>query len=112
MDSKTFNRCVKNVCQQNKDVDFQMFQLSRNAVRDARIRKNSNLQKPAVLDISVSFDETWQKRGYTSNLGVGCVIDILTGIVDVESLSKYCHECVISARDLKKNSVGFNIWLG
>ncbi|GBN75355.1 hypothetical protein AVEN_31746-1 [Araneus ventricosus] len=111
MDSKTFNKCMKNVCQKNKDIKFEMLELSRNAVRDAHIRENPNLQKSAVLDISVLYDGTWQKRGYTSNLGVGCVIDILTGIViDFEILSKYCHECVISERDLKKNSVEFKIW--
>ncbi|GBN44822.1 hypothetical protein AVEN_133514-1 [Araneus ventricosus] len=51
MDSKTFNKCMKNVCQKNKDIKFEMLELSRNAVRDAHMRENSNLQKSAVLDI-------------------------------------------------------------
>ncbi|CAL1287631.1 unnamed protein product [Larinioides sclopetarius] len=111
MDSKTFNNCMKNVCLKNKHAKLQMLELSRNAVRDAHIIENPELEKSAVLDISVSYDGTWQKRGFTSNLGVGCVIDMLTGIVvDFEILSKYCHECVIAERDLKKNSVEFHIW--
>ncbi|GBN27494.1 hypothetical protein AVEN_67554-1 [Araneus ventricosus] len=57
MDSKTFNKCINNVCLKNKDVKFQMLELSRNAARDAHIRENSNLPKSAVLDISVSHDE-------------------------------------------------------
>ncbi|GBN27508.1 hypothetical protein AVEN_67564-1 [Araneus ventricosus] len=54
---------MENVCQKNKDVKFQMLELSRNAERDAHIRENSNLPKSAVLDIRVSYDGTWQKRG-------------------------------------------------
>jgi len=33
----------------------------------------------AVIDISVSFDGTWQKRGFTSHYGIGVCIDLLTG---------------------------------
>ena len=46
------------------------------------------------LDITVSFDGTWQKRGFTSLYGVGVVIEVTTGlVVDFEVLSKYCHAC-------------------
>lgn len=46
------------------------------------------------LDIMVSFDGTWHKRGFTSNYGVGVVIDVMTGLVlDYEVLSKYCQAC-------------------
>ncbi|GBO39815.1 hypothetical protein AVEN_120704-1 [Araneus ventricosus] len=86
-----------------------MLELSRNAVRDAHMRENSNLQKSAVLDISVSYDETWQKRGYTSKLEVGCVIDIITGIVIDFEIYRCTAMSVLSARDVKKNSVEFII---
>ena len=49
------------------------------------------------LDISVSFDGTWQKRGFTSLYGVGVVIEVTTGLViDFEVLSKYCHACKLA----------------
>ena len=52
--------------------------------------------KEAVINIQVSFDGTWQKRGFTSNYGIGVCIDILTGLViDYEVLSLYCHACVL-----------------
>jgi len=35
----------------------------------------------AVINISVSFDGTWQKRGFTSHYGIGVCIDIFTGLV-------------------------------
>ena len=48
------------------------------------------------LDISVSFDGSWHKRGRTSNNGIATVIDIITGLIlDYEVLSKYCHACEI-----------------
>ncbi|GFX73707.1 uncharacterized protein TNCV_4290231 [Trichonephila clavipes] len=39
-----------------------------------------------ITDLSVSFDGTWLTRGHTSLIGVGCVIDMLTGyVVDFEN---------------------------
>lgn len=48
-----------------------------------------------ILNIDVSFDGTWMKRGHTSHFGAAVVIDSPTGfIVDYEVLSNYCHKCV------------------
>ena len=53
--------------------------------------------KDGILDISVSFDGTWQKRGYSSHNGVASVIDMLTGFpIDFEVLSNYCNKCKIA----------------
>ncbi|GFW28668.1 uncharacterized protein TNCV_3713831 [Trichonephila clavipes] len=42
-----------------------------------------------ITDLSVSFDGTWLTRGHTSLIGVGCVIDMLTGyVVDFEVMKK------------------------
>ncbi|KAL8589053.1 hypothetical protein ACOMHN_055066 [Nucella lapillus] len=55
----------------------------------------------AVIDGTVSFDGTWHKRGFTSNYGVGIVIDVMTGLVlDYEVLSKYCHACTLSEKTM------------
>ena len=60
---------------------------------------NQNTGDP--VEIMVSFDGTWHKRGYTSHHGVGFVIETLTGLVlDYEVLSSYCHACSLArARD-------------
>ena len=48
------------------------------------------------LDISVSFDGSWHKRGRSSNTGIASVIDVFSGLIlDYEVLSKYCHACAI-----------------
>ena len=51
-----------------------------------------------VVDVTVSFDGTWHKRGFTSNYGVGIVIDAMTGFVlDYTVLSKYCQACTVNS---------------
>lgn len=47
-----------------------------------------------ILNIAVSYDGAWQKRGYSSHNGVASVIDLLTGMpVDFEVLSNFCSKC-------------------
>ena len=47
-----------------------------------------------ILDVVVTFDGTWQKRGRTSHNGVGVVIELLTGfVIDFECISNFCAEC-------------------
>ena len=47
-------------------------------------------------NIGVSFDGSWQKRGYSSLNGVGTAISINTGkVLDCEILSRHCKSCVL-----------------
>ena len=63
------------------------------------------------LNISVSYDGSWLTRGHTSQYGVGCVIDLLTGyVIDFEVMSKYCQKCKISEKELGKSSPEFQFW--
>ncbi|XP_070175236.1 uncharacterized protein [Littorina saxatilis] len=65
---------------------------SANHIRKAYAEVDPDPQE--TIDITVSFDGTWQKRGFTSLYGVGVVIDVLTGlVVDFHVMSKYCHAC-------------------
>ena len=46
------------------------------------------------VDITVTFDGTWSKRGFTANYGVVAVISWDTGrVLDTVVLSKYCAQC-------------------
>ncbi|GFX54236.1 uncharacterized protein TNCV_2338701 [Trichonephila clavipes] len=52
-----------------------------------------------ITDLSVSFDGTWLTRGHTSLIGVGCVIDMLTGyVVDFEVMSKVCVSSLLCGK--------------
>ena len=50
--------------------------------------------KDYVLDIAVSYDGSWHRRGHSSHNGLGVVIDLLTGLpIDFQVLSNFCHQC-------------------
>ena len=50
--------------------------------------------KNNILDIAVSYDGTWQRRGHSSHNGAGIVIDLLTGLpIDYEVVCNFCHQC-------------------
>ncbi|GFW63476.1 uncharacterized protein TNCV_401421 [Trichonephila clavipes] len=65
------------------------------SLNDVRSQVKSAYQSnSAITDIDVTFDGTWLTRGHSSQIGVGCVIDLLTGFVmDFEIMSKRCIEC-------------------
>ena len=47
-----------------------------------------------VIDIGVSLDGTWQKRGFVSNNGTVAAISIDSGkIIDIETMNRYCKPC-------------------
>ena len=85
-----------------------LLQRSADAIRQAYADTDPELQEALnggppypCIDISVSFDGTWQKRGFTSLYGVGVCIDVLTGLViDYHVLSKYCHTCEVNTKRL------------
>ena len=50
-----------------------------------------------ILDIAVSFDGSWQKRGHSSHNGIAAVIELNTGLpIDYEVLSNFCIKCKIA----------------
>ena len=52
-----------------------------------------------VVAITLSFDGTWHKRGFTSLYGVGVCIEVKTGLVsDSCVMSNYCHKCNVSEK--------------
>ena len=63
-------------------------------VRKQYIQEGYADQNDEKVDIAVSFDGTWQKRGHTSHNGIGIAIDLLTAyVVDFEVLSNICVHC-------------------
>ena len=70
---------------------------SRDAIVNAYHKIGVDPDKDGVLDICVSFDGSWQKRGHSSHNGVASVIDLVTGFpIDFEVLSNYCNKCKIA----------------
>ncbi|GFS94289.1 uncharacterized protein TNCV_2013651 [Trichonephila clavipes] len=82
------------------------------SLNDVRSQVKSAYQSnSAITDIDVTFDGTWLTRGHSSQIGVGCVIDLLTGFVmGFETMSKSCIECEHAKSGLGENSAEFHVW--
>ena len=63
-----------------------------------------------IFSSAISIDGTWQKRGYSTLLGVVFVISIETGeVLDFEVCSKVCFKCR-SHTLWDKNSQRYKTW--
>ena len=64
----------------------------------AYLHHKHDIHQSEVLDITVTCDGTWSKRGFTALYGVVVVASWDSGqVLDCEILTKYCSEC--GARD-------------
>ena len=72
-----------------------------------------SLSDDDVLDISMSFDGTWLTRGHDSHIGVGCVVDLLTGMcVDAYVMCIYCQICELTGKALyQEKTMEYAAWL-
>ncbi|GFS70813.1 uncharacterized protein TNCV_1232121 [Trichonephila clavipes] len=66
MDWKTFSKCLENLCNKNENGKAEMLQISRDHVRQAILYLHPDLVQNNMIDITVSCDGTWHKRGHTS----------------------------------------------
>ncbi|GFW67236.1 uncharacterized protein TNCV_2698461 [Trichonephila clavipes] len=112
MDKKSFLKHIKILSEENIKMKHQILDVARNIVRKQHLDLNNEKKnETGVLDITVSFDGSWQKQGYKPLNGIGVVIDLLTGLViDYEILSKYCTECTVAVIELSGDSTDFAIW--
>ena len=65
-------------------------------VRQAYAELGVMEDEDGFLNITVSYDGSWQRRGRCSHNGIAVVIDVTTGyVVDYVTLSNYCQACEI-----------------
>ncbi|GFU11036.1 uncharacterized protein TNCV_344441 [Trichonephila clavipes] len=116
MNKKSFSKHIKILLEENSEMKHQILEVARNIVRKQHLDLNDEEKKEmGVLDITVSFDGSWQKRGYKSLYGIGVVIDLLTGSsssMEMEAAAilwqrsvKECnmrYTCILSDGDSKK----------
>lgn len=89
--SCSYNNHLQGLAEENVIVKEEFFKMSHDAIRRAHVDADPSLKIEGIINLSVSYDGTWHKRGHTSNYGLGIVIDVLTGLViDFHILSKYC----------------------
>ena len=111
MDKKTFSKCVHTLFEEKKILKNEILEISRTIIRKRHEEIDEPKAEDEIIDITVSYDGTWQKRGHTSLNGIGLVVDVLTGlVVDFKVLSKYWPECTAAKKDLDGNSAEFFLW--
>lgn len=105
--STGYHKQLKKIEEDFEAIKQEMLQKTHDA-----IRKSLGVGPEVILNMAVTYDGTWQKRGFVSLNGANFVIDIETGLVlDFIVLSKYCHACKLKESSLDKESTEFVEWL-
>ncbi|CAF4884596.1 unnamed protein product [Rotaria sp. Silwood1] len=71
--------------------------------------KFKNNKQDKIIDITVSLDGTWKRRGHISNYGIVFLIDVQSGYcIDYEVMSLYCEVCQMKKPKLRNEQ--FDKW--
>lgn len=85
---------AKNVLEKTRTAVFHHYASKEDALVDGNV------------DVDVTFDGSWHKRGHKSNFGIGAVIDVDCGLVlDYEVSSKLCSQCDRKKQDLLSKKI-------
>ena len=94
MNKTTYTTCSKLITAASMVVANNVLCESAQIVRKVYHDSDPSIDESGVIDLAVSFDGSWMKRGHTSPYGVGCAIEVVTGlIVDFVVMSLYCQSC-------------------
>ena len=100
-----------------RDLNETLSKASREAVTEnmkaasAHLHWLRGVDPGSVLDIAVTCDGTWSKRGYTATHGVVVVIEWETGqVLDFEILTKRCTACSLRKARCGEGSPEFAEW--
>lgn len=75
-----------------------------------RVRSTLGQNDNDVIDVAVSFDGTWSRRGFSTNFGIGFVISTDTGeVLDYAVMSKMCEICKAGEK-LRNNPEKYQKW--
>ena len=75
----------------------ELLKSSREAIKNSYKDIGIVPDEQGILDIAVSFDGSWQRRGHSSHNGVASVIELMTGLpLDYEVLSNFCGKCKLT----------------
>jgi len=70
-----------------------------------------NATEGDLVDVRVSCDGTWQKRGFQSNNGIYVAISVYNGkVLDLEVISRVCKAFVLRENLKTKNPIKYAEW--
>ena len=89
---------VHAICDANKVVVTRMFDEAANTNRRVYSEIDSSIMADDTIDLTVSYDGSWMTHGHKSLYGIGCVIEVMTGLViDLQVMSLYCQPCAYAS---------------
>ena len=88
---KSYARHVRVVIAANMKVMSSRMDDAATMVRQAYREHDPSITEDSILDLTVIFDGSCMMRGHNSLYGIGCVVDVMTGLVlELIVLSLYC----------------------
>lgn len=91
MSSNTYNKHSKLLSDYCIKINDMNLAKARARVRQVYKETDSSIDEHTIIDIGVSYDGSWHKRGHTSNYGIGVFIELQTGLaINYCVLSKFC----------------------
>ena len=77
----------------------------------AHLHKLQGVSPDEVINVTVTCDGTWSKRGFTATYGVVVVIAWETGqVLDFQIKSKCCMACALKLNSVDEDSEEFRMW--
>lgn len=111
MTRQSFDSHVKSLVKDLKAFRDKVLEEAAKITREYYESADPSLKGQKTIDAYVSYDGSWQKRGFTSLYGLGAVIDVNTGLVlDYELLSKFCYACIMAEKNYGEGSDMYKTW--
>ncbi|KAK3920751.1 AP-1 complex subunit beta-1 [Frankliniella fusca] len=111
LESSAFYKHMHQLAEESKQMRNQILEKARQVVRTTYEELDSSVKNQEVLEITVSIDGSWHRRGHTSLYGFVAAIDVLTGLViDYEILSKFCLMCSLAIQQHGEDTDEFREW--
>lgn len=94
-----------------KTVEKAVHEVAEDSMKDAADElRGDSPQK--FIDVDISGDGSWQRRGYSSFNGTFTTISLQTGkILDIEVMSRYCKACALKEDLRKTDQNAYDKWM-
>ena len=106
MTKNNYNKVVKKLVTATETV-------AKETMSDAieELRSASSVSPDSVMDIAISQDGTWQRRGHSSLNGCVAAVSMDNGkVVDIEPMSRYCRGCSDMEETRMKDPAKYDSW--
>ncbi|GFO27487.1 hypothetical protein PoB_005399200 [Plakobranchus ocellatus] len=107
----SFNKHAKDIYDERDTIADSVSTTALEIINEAY--KNNERDEDGCMQIAVSFDGSWLTRGHKSMIGIGCVVEVLTGLVlDSHVMSQHCQICATTGENKRKESPeAYALWL-